>query len=60
MTDGTDVQVGVETPKGPLDVGEGLVGRHHLGARQRLLAKARAQHVDPVQGRLGGDLVVFS
>ena len=60
VPDRSDVQVGVEPPKGPLDVLQGLVGRDDVGPFERLFGKARAQHVDSVKGGLGGDLCIVA
>ena len=57
---GADVEVGVEAAKDPLDVGEGLVGRDDLVALEQVVGEVGAQHVDPVEGRLGGDLVLVA
>src|SRR3981189_933736 len=41
--------------KKPLDVFESLVAQHHIVAFEGLFGQAGAQHVDAVEGGLGGD-----
>jgi hypothetical protein len=60
VPDGPDVQVGIEGAEGPLDLGQGLVGGDDLAAVQVGGPDAGAQHVDAVQGGLGGDGVLVA
>ena len=60
MPDGTHVQLGVEGAKEPFDVGEVLVAQHHVIAAQGVVGQAGAQHVDAIQGGLGGDAVLVA
>ena len=60
MPDGPDVQVGIEGPEGPLDLGEGLVGGDDFAAVQVAGGDAGAQHVDAVELGLGGDGVLVA
>ena len=55
MPDGPHVQFGVEGAEEPLDIGEVLVAQHDIVAAQGVFGQAGAQHVDPVEGGLGGD-----
>ena len=60
VPDRADVQVGVERAEGPLDLGQGLVGRDDFGGFQVAGLDAGPQHVDPVQLRFGGDGVLVA
>src|SRR6476660_2747842 len=55
VPDGPDVEFGVEGAEEPLDVFESLVAQHHIVGGQGLFGQAGAQHVDAVEGSLGGD-----
>ena len=60
VADGPDVQVGVEGPERPLDLGERLVGGDDLAAAQAAGVNGGAQHVDAIQGGFGGDGVLVA
>ena len=55
MADGAHVEFGVEGAEEPLDVFESLVAQHHVVVGEGVCGQAGAQHVDPVEGGLGGD-----
>ena len=57
VADGAHVELGVEGAEEPFDVFESLVACHHIVGGQGVFGQAGAQHVDPVQGGLGGDVV---
>src|ERR1700687_5719735 len=59
-SDGADVELAVEGAEEPLDVFESLVAQHHIVAFEGLFGQAGAQHVDAVEGGLGGDRVVVA
>src|SRR4029077_6307819 len=59
--DGPQVQVvGFDVPEVPLDVSEVLVGGDHGGGVEFARREGGAQHVEPVQGGLGVDLVLLA
>ena len=60
MADGAHVQFGVEGAEEPFDVGEVFVAQHDLIALKCLVGQAGAQHVDAVEGGLGGDGVLVA
>src|SRR5450759_3234785 len=61
VVDGAQVQVdGFDGPEVSFYPGQGLVGRHDLGRVHLLGTDGGADDVDPVQGRLGGDLVLVA
>src|SRR5450756_2410742 len=61
VVDGAQVQVdGFEGAEVAFHPGQGLVGGHHLGRVHLLGADGGTDDVDPVQGRLGGDLVLVA
>src|SRR5207344_3292680 len=60
VPDGPDVQVGAEGAEGPLDLGQRLVGGDHGGGVEVAGGDAGAQHVDAVEGGLGGDGVLVA
>jgi hypothetical protein len=51
---------GLEGAEVSFHPGQGLVGGHHLGRVHLLGTDGGADDVDPVQGRLGGDLVLVA
>ena len=59
VEDGPQVQVvGFDVPEVPFDVFEVLVGGHHSGRVEFAGRDRGAEHVEPVQGGLGVDLVL--
>ena len=60
MEDRPDQQVAVQPAEDPLDVLQRLVGLHRGAGAERVRGEAGADHVDPVQGGLGGDLVLVT
>src|SRR5216683_742370 len=61
VVDGPQVQVvGLEVAEVPLDVFEVLVSGDHAGTVQVACRDGGAQHVEPVQGGLGVDLVLLA
>ena len=56
MVDGADLEIhGLETAEGALDRGQSLVGAHCILGVYALALQIGADHVDPVQRRLGLD-----
>src|ERR1035437_8279954 len=61
VVDGAQVQVdGLEGAEVASHPGQGLVGGHDHGGVHLLGTDGGADDVDPVQGRLGGDLVLVA
>src|SRR6266567_2820040 len=61
VVDRPQVQVvGLGDAEVPLDVFEVLVGGDHGGRTEDVAGDAGADHVDPVEGGLGGDLVLVA
>lgn len=58
VADGPDQQVGVQAAEDPLDVLQGLGGLHCAAGAEHAGGQTGADHVDPVQGRLIGDLLL--
>ena len=50
----------VEGAEEPLDVFESLVAQHHIVVGEGVGGQASAQHVDAVEGGLGGDGVLVA
>ena len=59
VADGAHVEFGVEGAEEPLDVFESLVAQHHIVVVRVSVGQAGAQHVDAVEGGLGGDGLVL-
>src|SRR5674476_44696 len=61
VVDGAQVQVdGLQGAEVAFHPGQRLVGGHHLGRVHLLGGHGGTDDVDPVQGRLGGDLVLVT
>src|SRR6266699_3702194 len=60
VADGADQQVGVQAAEDPLDVFQGLVGLHRGAGAEHAGGQAGADHVDAVQGRFAGDLLLVA
>src|SRR5664280_2602700 len=61
VVDGAQVQVdALDGAEVAFDPGQGLVGGHDFGRVHLLGTDGGADDVDPVQGRLGGDLVLVA
>ena len=60
VPDGAHVQFAVEGAEEAFDVGEVFVAQHHVIAAQGVVGQAGAQHVDAVEGGLGGDAVLVA
>ena len=50
----------LKTPEHSLDLGEGLVGGHDVTGVEGVWRQACADDVDPIEGGLGGDLVLVA
>ena len=58
VVDGPDLEVdGLERAKRALDLGESLIAAHGLLGGYPLLGETRAEDIDPIKCRLGGDSV---
>src|SRR6185312_5138968 len=60
VADGPHVEFAVEGAEEPLDVFESLVAQHHIVVGEGVGGQAGAQHVDAVEGGLGGDGVLVA
>ena len=60
VADGPHVELAVEGAEEPLDVFESLVAQHHIVVGEGVDGQAGAQHVDAVEGGLGGDGVLVA
>ena len=60
MADGAHVEFGVEGAEEPFDVFEALVPQHHVVVVEGVGGQAGAQHVDAVEGGLGGDRLLVA